>query len=164
MNVLLVLPLLIPMTAATVSMLAWRSGRAQRVLRARHGAASRWRTFAPGISVARRHSGRAEGGWPAPFGITFVADLFRAIMVALAGVVGLAAPCILWQGWIGRARRFGYYPLVHILLLGVCGAFLTGDLFNLYVWFEVMLMASFVLLALGGERRQRDRRHQVRNP
>ena len=38
--------------------------------------------------------------------------------------------------------------------MGVCGAFLTGDLFNLYVWFEVMLMASFVLLALGGERRQ----------
>ena len=54
-----------------------------------------------------------------------------------------------------RGREaFGYYPLVHVLLLGVCGAFLTGDLFNLYVWFEVMLMASFVLLVLGGERPQ----------
>ena len=53
-----------------------------------------------------------------------------------------------------RREAFGYYPLVHALLLGVCGAFLTGDLFNLYVWFEVMLMASFVLLALGGERAQ----------
>src|SRR5687767_340783 len=54
-----------------------------------------------------------------------------------------------------RGREaFGYYPLVHALLLGVCGAFLTGDLFNLYVWFEVMLMASFVLLVLGGERPQ----------
>jgi multicomponent Na+:H+ antiporter subunit D len=44
--------------------------------------------------------------------------------------------------------------MLHILLMGVCGAFLTGDLFNLYVWFEVMLMASFVLLVLGGERAQ----------
>jgi multicomponent Na+:H+ antiporter subunit D len=48
----------------------------------------------------------------------------------------------------------GYYPLFHILLMGVSGAFLTGDIFNLYVWFEVMLIASFVLMALGGERAQ----------
>jgi multicomponent Na+:H+ antiporter subunit D len=53
-----------------------------------------------------------------------------------------------------RARAFGYHPLLQMLLAGVCGAFLTGDIFNLYVWFEVMLMASFVLMALGGERPQ----------
>jgi multicomponent Na+:H+ antiporter subunit D len=53
-----------------------------------------------------------------------------------------------------QRESFGYYPLLHILLMGVCGAFLTGDIFNLYVWFEVMLIASFVLLALGGERAQ----------
>jgi multicomponent Na+:H+ antiporter subunit D len=51
-------------------------------------------------------------------------------------------------------ERFGYYPLLLILLMGVCGAFLTGDIFNLYVWFEVLLIASFVLLALGSERAQ----------
>jgi multicomponent Na+:H+ antiporter subunit D len=51
-------------------------------------------------------------------------------------------------------EKYGYYPLVHILLMGVCGAFLTGDIFNLYVWFEVLLIASFVLLALGSERAQ----------
>src|SRR5690606_39858065 len=48
----------------------------------------------------------------------------------------------------------GYYPLLHILLAAVCGSFLTGDIFNLYVWFEVMLIASFALLVLGGERAQ----------
>ncbi|MFO7639792.1 MAG: proton-conducting transporter membrane subunit, partial [Candidatus Competibacteraceae bacterium] len=48
----------------------------------------------------------------------------------------------------------GYYPLMHLLLAGVCGAFLTGDIFNLYVWFEVLLVASFSLLILGGERAQ----------
>jgi multicomponent Na+:H+ antiporter subunit D len=53
-----------------------------------------------------------------------------------------------------RREAFGYYPLLMVLLMGVCGAFLTGDIFNLYVWFEVLLMASFVLLTLGGERPQ----------
>jgi Formate hydrogenlyase subunit 3/Multisubunit Na+/H+ antiporter, MnhD subunit len=51
-------------------------------------------------------------------------------------------------------EQFGYYAIFHILLMGVCGAFLTGDIFNLYVWFEVMLIASFVLMVLGGERAQ----------
>ncbi|KZY24970.1 NADH/ubiquinone/plastoquinone, partial [Alcanivorax sp. HI0035] len=51
-------------------------------------------------------------------------------------------------------RKAGYFPLMHLLLAGVNGAFLTGDIFNLYVWFEVMLVASFSLLILGGERAQ----------
>ena len=50
--------------------------------------------------------------------------------------------------------RFGFVPLTLIMMMGVNGAFLAGDIFNLYVWFEVLLSASFVLLALGGERRQ----------
>jgi len=94
------------------------------------------------------------GNWPAPFGITLVADLFAAIMVMLAAIVGLAAT-MYSVGTIDAAReRYGYYPLLNILVLGVCGAFLTGDLFNLYVWFEVLLVASFVIMALGGRRPQ----------
>src|SRR6476661_8309217 len=69
-------------------------------------------------------------------------------------MVGLAVVLFSLGSMDRRREAFGYYPLVHALLLGVCGAFLTGDLFNLYVWFEVMLMASFVLLVLGGERPQ----------
>jgi multicomponent Na+:H+ antiporter subunit D len=96
------------------------------------------------------------GGWPAPFGITLVADLLGAIMVVLTALMGLAV--LLYSaapaGLDARREAYGYYPLVHVLLLGLCGAFLTGDLFNLYVWFEVLLIASFVLLTLGGERRQ----------
>jgi multicomponent Na+:H+ antiporter subunit D len=58
-------------------------------------------------------------------------------------------------GSVGERREaHGYHVLYHVLLMGVCSAFLTGDLFNLYVSFEIMLMASFVLLALGGERAQ----------
>jgi multicomponent Na+:H+ antiporter subunit D len=94
------------------------------------------------------------GNWPAPYGITLVADVFSAMMVVLTGIIGLAVGLYSLAA-LDRAREaFGYHPLYHFLLMGVCGAFLTGDLFNLYVWFEVMLMASFVLLALGGERAQ----------
>jgi multicomponent Na+:H+ antiporter subunit D len=94
------------------------------------------------------------GDWPAPFGITLVADLFSALMVVLAGVIGFLVTLYSLISMDVRRASFGYYPLLLILLMGVCGAFLTGDLFNLYVWFEVLLMASFVLLTLGGERGQ----------
>ena len=94
------------------------------------------------------------GGWPAPYGISLVADLLAAIMVLLTGVTGLAV-AVYSLGSIDAGREaHGYHPLFHVLLMGVSMAFLTGDLFNLYVAFEVMLMASFVLLSLGGERAQ----------
>ena len=94
------------------------------------------------------------GNWPAPFGITLVLDRFSAVMLTLSGLMGTAVS-IYGRTVIDEAReRHGYHVLYNVLLMGVNGAFLTGDLFNLYVWFEVMLMASFVLLVLGGERAQ----------
>ncbi len=94
------------------------------------------------------------GGWTAPFGITIVADLFSAIMLVAAALI--AVPCLLFAASMVDDRRaaHGYFTLTNLLLTGVSGAFLTGDLFNLYVWFEVMLISSFVLLSLGGEREQ----------
>ncbi|MCL4808123.1 MAG: hypothetical protein KJ062_10085 [Thermoanaerobaculia bacterium] len=78
-----------------------------------------------------------------------MADLLAAIMVTLTGVTGLAV-AVCSPGSIDAGREaHGYHPLFHVLLMGVSMAFLTGDLFNLYVTFEVMLMASFVLLSLG---------------
>jgi multicomponent Na+:H+ antiporter subunit D len=94
------------------------------------------------------------GNWPAPFGISLVVDLFSAVMLAVTGVIGLAVAVYSLGSIDTRRQAFGYYPLFHVLLMGISGAFLTGDLFNLYVWFEVMLIASFVLTALGGERAQ----------
>lgn len=90
------------------------------------------------------------GNWPAPFGITLVADLFSTLMVCLAAIIGLVSLVYAVAGARRTDVRLGLYPLLHFLLMGINGAFLTGDLFNLYVWFEVMLIASFVLLALGG--------------
>lgn len=93
------------------------------------------------------------GAWPAPFGIVLVADILSALMVLVSAIIGLAVA--VYAIGFGTARFRGYFaPLFLLLLLGVNGSFLTGDLFNLYVWFEVMLMASFVLVALPGGRPQ----------
>jgi multicomponent Na+:H+ antiporter subunit D len=152
MNMALVLPLLIPLAAAAVSLLAWRHLPVQRGL-AVAGAALLLAAGVGLLILVSRDGIQAThmGDWPAPFGITLVADLFSAMMVVLAGLIGLAVAVYSLASIDEPRESFGYYPLLHILLMGVCGAFLAGDLFNLYVWFEVMLMASFVLLALGGE-------------
>ena len=155
MNELIAIPLIMPLAAAMLCLLARRWLPAQRVITVIASAAnlifSTWLLFLvdrEGILAMQL------GQWPAPFGITFVLDRFSAAMLAVSGLMGTAVS-IYGLAVIDEAReRHGYHMLFNVLLMGVNGAFLTGDLFNLYVWFEVMLMASFVLLALGGERAQ----------
>ncbi|MCX7800337.1 MAG: proton-conducting transporter membrane subunit [Fimbriimonadales bacterium] len=94
------------------------------------------------------------GNWPPPFGIAFCADALAATLVLLTAAV--AAPVALFALALadGRWERQGYHALVQVMLAGVSGAFLTTDLFNLFVWFEVTLISSFVLLTLGGGKAQ----------
>ncbi|HWR50272.1 MAG TPA: proton-conducting transporter membrane subunit [Bryobacteraceae bacterium] len=94
------------------------------------------------------------GAWAAPFGITLVADLFAAMLVVATSLVGVAVTGSSFAGVDPKREGSGYHGLLNVLLMGVSGAFLTGDLFNLYVWFEVMLVASFVLMALHRTRAQ----------
>ncbi|WP_180042086.1 monovalent cation/H+ antiporter subunit D [Acinetobacter sp. YH12218] len=85
--------------------------------------------------------------WAAPFGIVLVLDRLSAFMLVLT--YGLAVP-VMWfasKEWDERGRYF--HAMCHFLLMGLCGAFLTGDLFNLFVFFEILLMASYVLLLHG---------------
>lgn len=96
------------------------------------------------------------GGWQAPFGITLVADVLAAVMVLITAVSGLAVAVYACADIDDGRGRLGWHALYLVLLGGVTGAFLTGDLFNLYVWFEVMLIASFCLLVIGGDRAQLD--------
>ncbi len=152
---LLILPLIIPLATAALSFLMWRHGRVQRTLSVVGSSASLIAALA--LFASARRGGiqvMQMGGWAAPFGITFVADTFSAIMVVLTAAMGLAVVVYSLYSIDDRREAFGYFPLLQALLMGVTGAFLTGDIFNLYVWFEVMLMSSFVLLALGGERAQ----------
>jgi multicomponent Na+:H+ antiporter subunit D len=155
MKLLLILPILIPLATAALCLLFWRLRAVQRLLGllgcAAHLAAALL------LLVTVWHEGifaTQLGNWPAPFGITLVADLFSAIMVVLAALMGFAVGVYSLGSMDHQRESFGYYSFFHFLLMGVSGVFLTGDLFNLYVWFEVMLMASFVLLALGGEKPQ----------
>ena len=96
------------------------------------------------------------GSWPAPFGITLVADLLSAVMVVITAITALAVAIYALGDVTQEQERFGFHALFQVLIAGVTGAFLTGDLFNLYVWFEVMLISSFGLLVLGGTREQID--------
>lgn len=96
------------------------------------------------------------GSWAAPFGISFVADRLSAALVVITGLMAAAVSVYALAGAAQARERAWFHPLYHGLLLGVTGAFLTGDMFNLYVWFEIMLIASFGLLVQGGTRAQLD--------
>ncbi len=96
------------------------------------------------------------GNWPAPFGITLVADLLSAVMVLITAIVAVAVSIYAIADVDEGMEQLGYHALINMLIAGVVGAFITGDLFNLYVWFEVMLIASFGLLVLGGRPEQID--------
>ncbi|SFR55013.1 multisubunit sodium/proton antiporter, MrpD subunit [Marinobacter daqiaonensis] len=151
----LALPILIPLAAGALSLALWRSVRFQRLL----AVLATLAMFASGIWLLRSTMDHGflvmeMGSWPAPFSIVLVADVFAAIMVVLNGIIGLAIAIYSLASTPRGHEKFGYYPLMHLLLAGVGGAFLTGDIFNLFVWFEVMLLASFALLTLGGEKAQ----------
>lgn len=145
----LVLPILVPLSTAALLMLAPKRPGVQRWI----ALAGSILLLVSTLVVFHRVQGAGVqvlqiGGWAAPFGITLVADLLAAMLVVAVGVVGVAVAAVSFAGVDPRREAFGYHPLIQILLMGVAGAFLTGDLFNLYVCFEVMLVASFVLMAL----------------
>ena len=92
--------------------------------------------------------------WKAPFGISFVLDTFSATMVLLTAISGIAVSIYAGASLLRPRMKYGFYTVFQFLLLGINGSFLTGDAFNLYVWFEIMIMSSFVLLSLGAEKKQ----------
>lgn len=156
-HLLLTLPLAFPLLGVALCALCWKRPRAQRAISL---AASLGLLLSAAALLCAVHDGTILvtqfGAWAAPFGISFVADMLSGAMVVITGLIAVAVGVYgLVDGAQERENAF-YHPLYQGLLLGVTGAFLTGDLFNLYVWFEVMLIASFGLLASGGHRAQLD--------
>ncbi len=96
------------------------------------------------------------GKWLPPFGIAVTADILGACFALTASIVTLVVLVYAHGERAGGGPSDGFHPLVLALLAGVTGSFLTGDFFNLYVWFEVMLIASFGLMVLGGKPLQLD--------
>ena len=152
---LLTLPIVLPLLTAIVLHLLPQRSRLLRVVAFAGSLATL--AAAIGIFIRVQETGievLQVGSWPAPFGITLVADLLSAMMIVVVGVIGVAVTGSSFAGVDPRRESLGYHPLIQVILMGVAGAFLTGDIFNMYVWFEVMLIGSFVLMALHRTRAQ----------
>ncbi len=155
MTVLLAAPILLPLFGAALSIGVGHSRIAQRLI----GVVTLGAVAVCSIALLVRVDNDGvvsvqAGGWRAPVGITLVADRLAAIMLVIA-VLMLFAVLIYAIGQPGaEEHHVGFHPVYLILTAGVAAAFLTGDLFNLFVAFEVTLMASYVLITLGGRPEQ----------
>lgn len=154
MNHWIVMPILLPvLVAAVLVLVARRDLVIARALSMTACVASV--ALAAGLLVSATADGTqmyALGDWPAPFGIVLVLDRLSALMLLLASVLALL---VLIYALAGSDRDGGHFhALWQFQLMGINGAFLTGDFFNLFVFFEVLLIASYGLLVHGGGRRR----------
>ena len=155
MSWLVPVPIVLPLVAAGLSILLGRSRTTQRVI----GVATLLVIVVVSVVllVEVDRSGpivAQAGGWPAPIGITLVADRFATIMLVVGSVM-LLAVLVYAIGEPGAERNHvGFQSVYLVLAAGVSASLLTGDLFNLFVAFEMMLTASYFLLTLGGRRGQ----------
>ena len=150
MNQLVVAPLLVALVTAIATLLTRRFGRVQVWLSLAGGVGYLAAVYALVADVdplgATNTFSYQFSGWAAPYGITLVADSLSAFMLAFAAVVSLGALVFSAVYVDSFGQRVSYHPLYHFMMVGVTGSFLTGDIFNLFVWFEVMLMSSYVLV------------------
>ena len=155
MSWLVPLPIVLPLVGAALSILVGRSRLAQRVIGVTILTAVVLVSAVLLLAVDGDGTIVAEAGdWPAPMGITLVADRFAATMVVVASVM-LLGVLIFAIGEPGAERNHvGFQSVYLVLAAGVSASFLTGDLFNLFVAFEMTLTASYVLLTLGGRHEQ----------
>ena len=147
---LVIAPIVIPAIVAPLALLAMRRRRRVGVALSLAGCVAMLGAALALFGVVQDDAIRAYplGGWPAPFGIVLVLDRLSAIMLVLAAALALI---VMVHGVVTAVDRKGwhFHPLFHFQLLGLNGAFLTGDLFNLFVFFEVLLIASYGLMLHG---------------
>ncbi len=150
---LLLLPVLIPLAAALLSAMLPMQGRARQIVGV---AATLAQTVSAGVVLsALPESGRlslALGDWPLPYGIELAADGLSAALILVSALLGLAV--MLFASGRHDPERAAAVPLMLGLLASVAAVFLAADLFNLYVWFELMLITTLGLLVGGGEPRR----------
>ncbi|MFD2244886.1 proton-conducting transporter membrane subunit [Pontibacter ruber] len=154
-HLLLLLPLLMPLYGAIFSLFFWRNVELQKVFALQSQVATLVSCILLFMAVEDKGILTTQvGNWPAPYGISLVADMFSCIILLAGSVTGFAVFMFSLQGLDFPRQAYGYYPLMLFLQLGVSGACLAGDLFNMFVWFEVLLICCFVLITLGGSRPQ----------
>lgn len=155
MNNLLVLPILIPLCTAVILIFLKEKVLLQRFVSTFSGILN---LVLSCVLVSRIQEKGIQtlhmGGWAPPYGIVLVGDMFAALLVLTASAVSLGILLYSFTS-IGTEREsFYYYSFFHFLLVGVYGSFLTGDIFNLFVFFEVMLISSYAMISLGGTKHQ----------
>ncbi|GAB2752194.1 Na+/H+ antiporter subunit D [Nocardioides pakistanensis] len=155
MNALVPLPVILPLAGAGLTLVLSGRPRAQRVVSILALVAVA--VVAAVLAVQADRSGPQAlriGAWPEPLGISLVADRLASIMLLVSALVTLAVLVYsVGQGMTEEAESAPlsvYHPSFLVLVAGVANAFLAGDLFNLFVSFEMLLFASYVLLTLGG--------------
>lgn len=154
MSALLAAIVAVPLAAAALAIVAWHHRRVQRAIGVVATAATL--AIAVAILVHVDHDGIVAvqmGGWPAPIGITLVADLFSGLMLVV-GIATVLAVLVYAIGQPGCDDLPAFHPVYLVMTAGIGLSFLTGDLFNLFVAYEVTLAASYVLITLGGTRDQ----------
>ena len=155
MTNLLIYPILLPFTTAAACLMLWRKPTLQQIV-SLTGSAVHLAVCVLLLSAVTKSGIQVlqVGNWPAPYGISLVADHLSVLMLMVTGILGTAAALYARGEMPLSLRAHGFHALFQVLIGGLSGAFLTGDLFNLYVWFEVILMASFGLIIWGQRRAQ----------
>lgn len=151
----IILPVLVHMFTAIIAIFFWQKVNILRVISIL--GSSLGLALALQLFLKTQEAGiltMQAGDWPAPFGITFVSDTFSSVLVLLTAIVALAVSLFSTAAISTNRIRYGYFAIFHFLIMGLNGAFLTGDIFNLYVWFEIVIISSFVLMTLGGRKPQ----------
>lgn len=154
---LVVWPVAIPLIGAALAVALWGRERAQITI----GVVTIGLQFISALALllhvwVEGPLAMSMGGWTAPFGIALAADTLGAGLTVVASAVALAIVVYSVADTKAGHWKAGLIPLLLALMMGVAGAFLTADIFNLYVWFEVTLISSFGLIVLGGRREQLD--------
>ncbi|HZH59368.1 MAG TPA: Na+/H+ antiporter subunit D [Metabacillus sp.] len=155
MNNLIILPIVIPLLMGIILIFFNKQIKVQKWLSAIASLASII------VSIVIVHTVHVEGiqtleigNWAPPYGVVLVADMYASLLVLTTAIIGFTSLLFAFSSTTVDREKFYFYPAVQFLLLGVTGAFLTGDIFNLFVFFEVMLMSSYMLIVLGSSKNQ----------
>ncbi|MNW24082.1 Na(+)/H(+) antiporter subunit D [compost metagenome] len=155
MNNAVIFPILVPLLTGIVLVLLSRSIRWQRMVSGTSvlinaAAAILLLVETGGLGIQTLNL----GGWDAPYGIVLVADRLAALLVFTAALISVSCMFYAFRSINRQREEHHFYAFFHFLMAGVNGSFLTGDLFNMFVCFELMLMSSYALIVLGGTSHQ----------
>lgn len=151
MNNIIIFPIIIPFIIGALLIIFAKNHRLQRIISGTTAIGLFILSIYLAVIVYQEGPIVLEAGhWPAPFGIVLIADTFATLMLLLTNILSVSCLFFAFKTITPQREKFYFYPFYFFLLVGVNGSFLTGDIFNLFVFFEVLLLASYGLIVHGG--------------